>query len=117
MSNVDRQIKVTRITSLSSEEAALSQTKISEFLSVNVDKDKTRPSVPSIPDAEKTSNLSPQVEKVPLLKESVSKAVGTTKVAWAVVKPNTTSTSRAKPQNPSNSPDIACASEVKWEKN
>ena len=59
----------------------------------------------------------PQVEKVPLLKESVSEAEGTAKVAWLVVKPNTTSTSPLKPQNPSNSSDIACKSMAKRGKN
>ena len=54
MSNVNRQRNLTRITSLISEEVALSQTRISEFLSDNVKKDKTRPSAPSSPDAEKT---------------------------------------------------------------
>ena len=72
--------KVTRITPLNSEQVALSQPRISEFLNAN--KESTRPSAPSIPDAEKTSNLSPQVEKVPLLKESVSEAEGTAKAAW-----------------------------------
>ena len=71
MSNVNRQRNLTRITSLISEEVALSQTRISEFLSDNVKKDKTRPSAPSSPDAEKTSNLSPQIEKISLLEESV----------------------------------------------
>ena len=69
------------------------------------------------PDAEKTSNLSPQVEKVPLLKESVSKAEGTAKVAWSVVKPNATLIPPVKPQNPGNSLDIACTSEVQRGKN
>ena len=105
--------KVTRMTLLNSEQVALSQPRISEFLSDNANKDSTRPTAPSSPDAEKTSNLSPQVEKVPLLKESVSEAEGTAKVAWSVVKPSTTSTSLVKPQNPSNSSDIACTSKVK----
>ena len=70
----------------------MSQPRISKFLSDNANKESTRPSVPSSPDAEKTPNLSPQVEKVPLLKESVSEAEGTAKVACSVVKPNTTST-------------------------
>ena len=111
--SVNRKKKVTRITPLNSEEAALSQPRISEFLSDNANKDSTWPSAPSSPDAEKTSNLSPQVEKIPLLKESVSEAEGTAKAAWSVVKPNTTSTSPAEPQNPSNSSDIACTSKVK----
>ena len=105
--------KVTRMTLLNSEEMALSQPKISEFLSDNANKDSTWPTVPSSPDAEKTSNLSPQVEKVPLLKESVSEAEGTAKVAWSVVKPSTTSTSLVELQNPSNSSDIACTFKVK----
>ena len=96
---------------------ALSQTRISEFLIDNVNKDKTWPSSPSSPDAEKTSNLSPQVEKVPLLKNSVSEAEGAEKVAWLVVKPNTTSTSLVEPQNSSNVSDIACTSAVKLGKN
>ena len=66
---------------LNSEEVALSQPRISEFLSDNANKDSIRPTAPSSPDVEKTSNLSPQVEKVPLLKESVSEAEGTAKVA------------------------------------
>ena len=53
MSDVNRQRKVTQITSLNSEEVALSQTRISEFLSDNADKDKTWPSAPPSPDAEK----------------------------------------------------------------
>ena len=53
--------------------------------------------------------MSSQVEKVSLLKESVSQA----EVAWSVVKPNTTSTSPVEPQNPSNSSDIACRSKMK----
>ena len=65
----------------------------------------------------KTSNLDPQVEKVPLLKESVSEAEGTAKVARSVVKPNTTSTYPVEPQNPCSSSDIACTFEVKREKN
>ena len=109
--------KVTRMTLLNSEEMALSQPRISEFLSDNANKDSTRPTAPSGPDAEKTSNLSPQVEKVPLLKESVSEAESTAKVAWSVVKPSTTSTSLVEPQNPSNSSDIACTFKMKRGKN
>ena len=105
------------MTLLNSEEVALSQPRISEFLSDNANKDSIRPTAPSSPDAEKTSNLSPQVAKVPLLKESVSEAEGTAKVAWSVVKPSTTSTSLVEPQNPSNSSDIACTSKVKRGKN
>ena len=73
--------KVIRMTPLNSEEVALSQPRISEFLSDNANKDSIQPTAPSSPDVEKTSNLSPQVEKVPLLKESVSEAEGTAKVA------------------------------------
>ena len=105
--------KVTRMTLLNSEEVALSQPRISEFLSDNANKDSTRPTAPSSPDPEKSSNLSPQVEKVPLLKESVSEAEGTAKVAWSVVKPNTTSTSLVELQNSSNSLDVACTFKVK----
>ena len=115
--SVNRQKKVTRITPLNSEEVALSQPRISEFLSDNANKESTRPSAPSSPDAEKTSNLSPQVEKVPLLKESVSEAEGAAKVAWSVVKPNSTSTLPVELQNPSYSSDVACRSEVKRGKN
>ena len=115
--SVNRKKKVTRITPLNSEEMALSQPRISEFLSDNANKESTRPSAPSSSDAEKTSNLSPQVEKVPMLKESVSEAEGTAKVAWSVVKPNTTSTPPVELQNPSNSSDVACRSEVKRGKN
>ena len=115
--SVNRKKKVTRITPLNSEEVALSQPRISEFLSDNANKDSTRSSAPSSPDAKKTSNLSPQVEKVPLLKKSVSEAEGTGKVAWSVVKPNTTSTSSVEPQNPSNFSDVACTSKVKRGKN
>ena len=111
--SVNRNKKVTRITSLNSEEVALSQPRINEFLSDNANKDKTRSSAPSSPDAEKTSNMSPQVEKVPLLKESDSTAKG----VWSVVKPNTSSTPPVEPQNPSNSSDVACRSEVKRGKN
>ena len=110
--------KVIRMTSLNSEQVALSeQPRISEFLSDNANKDSIRPTAPSSPDVEKTSNLSTQVENVPLLKESVSEAEGTAKVAWSVVKPSTTSTSLVEPQNPSNSSDIACTSKVKRGKN
>ena len=100
---VNTKKKVTRITPLNSEEVALSQPRISEFLSDNANKESTRPSVPSSPDDEKTSNLSTEVEKVPLLKESVSEAEGTARVLWSVVKPNTTSTPPVELQNPSNS--------------
>ena len=72
--------KVIRMTPLNSE-VALSQPRISEFLSDNANKDSIRPIAPSSSDVEKTSNLSPQVEKVPLLKESVSEAEGTAKGA------------------------------------
>ena len=55
------------------------------------------------------------VATVPLLKESVStEAKGTGKVAWSVVKPNTTSTPPVELQNSSN---VACRSEVKRGKN
>ena len=54
-----------RMTPLNSEEVALSQPRISEFLSDNANKDSFRPTAPSGPDVEKTSNLSPQVENVP----------------------------------------------------
>ena len=112
--SIHRLKKVTRIAPLNLEEVALSQTRISEILSDNANKDNTRPSAPSRPNAEKTSNLSPQVEKeIPLLKESVSEAEGTAKVAWSVVKPNTTLTSPVKPQNPRSFSDIACTSEEK----
>ena len=113
-----RKKKITRITPLNSKEVALSQPRIIEFLRDNASKDKTRLSAPSSPDSEKTSNLSPQVEKVSLLKKSVStEAKGTAKVAWLVVKPNITSTTPVEFQNPSNSSDVACRSEVKRGKN
>ena len=116
--SIHRTKKVTRIISLNSEEVALSQPRINEFLSDNANKDKTRSSAPSSPDAEKTSNMSPQVEKVPLRKESDSTATeGTAKGVWSVVKPNTSSTPPVEPQNPSNSSDVACRSEVKRGKN
>ena len=76
----EQKTKVIPMTPLNSEEVALSQPRISEFLS-NANKDSIRPTAPSSPDVEKTSNLSPQVEKVPLLKESLSEAEGTAKVA------------------------------------
>ena len=69
------------MTPLNSEEVALSQPRISEFLSDNANKDSIQPTAPSSLDVETTSNLSPQVEKVPLLKESLSEAEGTAKVA------------------------------------
>ena len=72
--------KVIRMTPLNSE-VALSQPRISEFLSDNANKDSIRPTAPSSPDVEKTSNLSPQVENVPLLKESLSEVEGTAKMA------------------------------------
>ena len=52
-----------------------------------------------------------------MLKESVSEAKGTAKVAWLVAKLNTTTTSPVHPQNPSNSSNIACTSEKKRGKN
>ena len=73
--------KVIQMTPLNSKEVALSQPRISEFLSDNANKDSIWPTAPSSPDVEKTSNLSFQVEKVPLLKESLSEAEGTAKVA------------------------------------
>ena len=113
-----RKKKITRITPLNSKEVARLQPRISEFLSDNASKDKTRLSAPSSPDSEKTSNLSPQVEKLPLLKESVlTEAESTAKVSWSVIKPNTTSTLPVELQNPSNSWDVACRSEVKRGKN
>ena len=116
--SIHRTKKVIRITPLNSEKVALSQPRISEFLSDNASKDKARLSAPSSPDSEKTSILSPQVEKVPLLKESVStEAEGTAKVARSVLKPNTSSTPRVESQNPSNSSDVTCRSEVKRRKN
>ena len=69
------------MTPSNSDEVALSQSRISEFLSDNANKDSIRPTAPSSPNVEKTSNLSPQVEKVPLLKEFLSEAEGTAKVA------------------------------------
>ena len=82
MSNIIRSRKVTRIIPLNLEEVAQLQTRINEFLSDNANKDNTWPCAPSSPDAEKTSNLSSQVEKVPLLKESVPEAEGTAKMEW-----------------------------------
>ena len=82
-------------------------------MSDNANKNNTRLSAPYSPDAEETSNLSPQVEKVPLLKESVSEAEGTAKMVWSVLKPNTTPTSPVEPQNPSNFSEVACKSKVK----
>ena len=93
MSHVTRSRKVTRITLLNSKEVARSQPRISELLSGNANKNNTRPCALFSLDAEKTSNLSPQVEKVSLLNELVSEAEGTSKMIWAVVKPNTASTS------------------------
>ena len=73
--------KVIRMTPLNSEGVALSQPRISEFLSDNANKHSIWPTAPSSPDVEKTSHLSPQAENVPLLKESVSEAEDTAKVA------------------------------------
>ena len=94
---------------------ARSQPRISEFLSDTAQKDITWSCAPSSPDAEKTSNLSPQLEKVPLQKESDLEAEGTAKMVWSVVKLNTTSTSPVEPQNPRNFSEVACKSKVKWE--
>ena len=113
MSNIIRSRKVTRIIPLNSEEVARSQPRIIDFLSDNANKYNTRLCASSSPNAEKTSNLSPQVEKVPLLKESVSEAEGTANMVWSVVKPNTTPTSPVEPQNPSNFSEVACKSKVK----
>ena len=115
--SVNGKKKVTQIAPPNSEEVALSQPRISEFLIDNANKDSTRPSAPSSPDVKKTSNLSFQVGKVLLLKESVSKAEGTAKVAWSVVKPNTTSTPPVELRKISNSSDVDCRSEVKRGKN
>ena len=92
---------------------ARAQPKVCEFWSDNANKNNTWPCAPYSPDAEKTSNLSPQVKKVPLLKESVSEAEGTAKMVWSVVKPNTTLTSPVEPQNPSNFSEVAGKSMVK----
>ena len=113
MSNIIRSRKVTRIIPLNSEEVTRSQPRIIEFLSDNANKDNTRQCASSSPDAEKTSNLSRPVEKVPLLKESVSEAEGTAKMVWSVVKPNATRTSPVEPQNSSNFSEVACKSKVK----
>ena len=95
MSNIIRSRKVTRIIPLNSEEVARSQPRIIEFLSDYANKDNTRLCAPSSPDAEETSNLSPQ--KVPLSKESVSEAEGTAKMVWSAVKPNTSPTYPVEP--------------------
>ena len=113
MSNIIRSRKVTPIIPLNSEEMARSQPRNIEFLSDNANKDNPRLCAPSCPDAKKTSNFSPQVEKVPLLKESVSEVEGTAKMVWSVVKPNTTPTSPVEPQNPNNFSEVACKSKVK----
>ena len=113
MSNIIRSRKVTRIIPRNSEEVARSQPRIIGFLSENASKDNTRLRAPSSPDAEETPNLSPQIEKVPLLKESVLEAESTAKMVWSVVKPNTTPTSPVEPQNPSNFSEVACKSKVK----
>ena len=110
ISNIIRSRKVTQIIPLNIEEVAQSQPRINEFLSENANKDNTRPCAPSSPDAEKSSNLSLQVENVSLLKESVSEAEGTAKMVWSVVNPNTTSTSAVEPLNPSNFLGVACKS-------
>ena len=115
MSNIIRSRKVTRIIPLNSKEVARSQPRIIEFLSDNANKDSTRLRAPSSPDAEVTSNLSPQVEKVLLPKESVSEAECTAKMVWSVVKPKTTPTSPVKPQNPSNFSEVTCKFKVKRE--
>ena len=107
MSNIIRSRKVTRIIPLNSEEVTRSQSRISVFLSDNANKDNTRPCTPSSPDAEKTLNLSPQVEKVAVLQESVSEAEGTAKRKWSVVKPNSTSISPVESQNPSSFAEVA----------
>ena len=86
------------------------QPRISKFLSDNANKDNSRPCAPCSKDAEKTSNLSPQDEKVPLLKKSIPEAEGTAKMVWSIVKLNTTSTSPLEPQNPSNFSEVACSS-------
>ena len=112
VSNIIRSRKATWILPLNSEEVARSQPRISEFLSDNANKDNTPPCAPSSPDAEKSPNLSLQVEKVPLLKESVSEVEGTAKMVWSVVKLNTTSTP-VKPLNPSNFLKVASKSKVK----
>ena len=113
MSNTIRSRKVTRIIPLNSEEVAQSKPRIREYLSDNANKDNTLPCAHSDPDVEETSNLSPQVEKNPLLKESCSEAEGTAKMVWSVVKPNTTSSSPVEPQNLSNISEVACKSKVK----
>ena len=87
-------------------------------MSDNANKSEIWSIAPSSPDSEKTSNLSLQVKKARLLKESVStEGESTAKVVWSVVKPNTFSTSLVEPQNPSNFPDVACRSEMKGGKN
>ena len=113
MFNIIRSRNVTRIIPLNSEEVARSQPRMIEFLSDIANKDNTRLCASSSPDADETSNLSPQVEKVPLLKESVSEAEGTEKMVWSVVKPNSTPTSPVEPQNPRNFSEVARKSKVK----
>ena len=113
MSNIIRSRKVTQIIPLNSEEVARSHPKIIEFLSDNSNKDNTRLSALSSPDAKETSNMSPQVQKVLLLKELVSEAEVSAKMVWYVVKPNTTPTSPVEPQNPSNFSEVASKSKVK----
>ena len=108
MSDIIGSRKVTRIIPLNSEEVARSQPSISELLSDNANKDNTRLCALSSPDAEKTSTLSPQVEKDPLLNESIFEAEGTAKMIRSVMKPNTNPVSPVKPQNPSNFSEDAC---------
>ena len=71
---------------LNSEEVAWSHPRIIEFLSDNANKDNTRLCAPFSPDAEETSDLSPKVEKVLLLKKSISEAEDTAKMVQSVVK-------------------------------
>ena len=62
-SNVNRQKKVTRITTLNSEEMARSQPRINEFLSDHASKDKTRPFATTSPDAEKHQTYTLKLKK------------------------------------------------------
>ena len=71
---------------------------------------KTWPFALSSSNAEETSNLSPQVENVSLLKSVSTVAEATAEVASSIVKPNTTSTSPAEPQNISKSSNLSKSS-------
>ena len=113
MSNIIRSRKEHGSIPQNSEEVARSQPRIDKFLSDSANKDNTRPCALSSPDAEETSNRSPQVKKVLLLKGIVLRSWGYSKNG--MVGCETEYHPLLPPlefQNPNNFLEIACKSKV-----